>query len=42
MVFENVSFSYAKDPNKECLKNVNLTVKSGETVEHGSCLMTIV
>ena len=32
MVFENVSFSYAKDPSKECLKNVNLTVKSGETV----------
>ena len=32
VVFENVSFSYAKDPNKECLKNVNLTVKSGETV----------
>ena len=32
VVFENVSFSYAKDPSKECLKNVNLTVKSGETV----------
>ena len=32
MVFEHVSFSYAKDPSKECLKNVNLTVKSGETV----------
>ena len=28
VVFENVSFSYAKDPSKECLKNVNLTVKS--------------
>ena len=32
VVFENVSFSYAKDPRKECLKNVNLTIKSGETV----------
>ena len=32
VVFENVSFSYAKDPSKECLTNVNLTVKSGETV----------
>ena len=32
VVFENVSFSYAKDPNKLCLKNVNLTVNSGETV----------
>lgn len=32
VVFENVSFSYAKDPSKECLRNVNLTVKSGETV----------
>ena len=32
VVFENVSFSYAKDPTKECLKDVNLTIKSGETV----------
>ena len=32
VVFENVSFSYANDPNKECLKNVNLTIRSGETV----------
>ncbi|MEQ2443249.1 ABC transporter ATP-binding protein [Pseudoflavonifractor intestinihominis] len=32
VVFENVGFSYANDPNKECLKDVNLTVKSGETV----------
>ena len=32
VVFENVSFSYAKDPTKECLKNVNLTINSGETV----------
>ncbi|WP_297210538.1 ABC transporter ATP-binding protein [uncultured Flavonifractor sp.] len=32
VVFENVSFSYAKDPEKECLKDVNLTIRSGETV----------
>lgn len=32
VVFKNVSFSYAKDPTKECLKDVNLTIKSGETV----------
>ena len=32
VVFENVSFSYAKDPTKECLKEVNLTIRSGETV----------
>ncbi|MGI5929696.1 ABC transporter ATP-binding protein [Pseudoflavonifractor sp.] len=32
VVFENVGFSYANDPSKECLKDVNLTVKSGETV----------
>ena len=32
VVFENVSFSYANDPAKECLKDVNLTIKSGETV----------
>ena len=32
VVFENVSFSYAKDPTKECLKNVNLDIKSGQTV----------
>jgi ATP-binding cassette subfamily B multidrug efflux pump len=32
VTFENVSFSYAKDPEKECLKGVNLTVKPGETV----------
>ena len=32
VVFENVGFSYAKDPDKECLKDVNLTIKSGETV----------
>ena len=30
--FENVDFSYAKDPNKLCLSGVNLEIKSGETV----------
>ena len=30
--FENVSFSYVNDTNKLCLKNVNLDIKSGETV----------
>ena len=32
IVFENVDFSYAKDPNKLCLTGVNLEIKSGETV----------
>ena len=30
--FKNVSFSYAKDKNKLCLKDVNLKINSGETV----------
>lgn len=30
--FQNVNFSYTKDPDKLCLKDVNLEVKSGETV----------
>ena len=30
--FENVGFSYAKDKNKECLKDINVEIKSGETV----------
>lgn len=30
--FENVNFSYVKDINKLCLKDVNLEIKSGETV----------
>ena len=30
--FDNVNFSYAKDMNKLCLKNINLDIKSGETV----------
>lgn len=30
--FRHVGFSYAKNPHKLCLKDVNLTIKSGETV----------
>ncbi|MGB4660203.1 MAG: ABC transporter ATP-binding protein [Mobilitalea sp.] len=30
--FKNVSFSYAKDKNKYCLSNVNINIKSGQTV----------
>ena len=30
--FENVSFSYAKDKNKLCLSDINIEIKSGETV----------
>ena len=30
--FENVNFSYVKDKNKTCLKNINLEIKSGETI----------
>ena len=30
--FDNVGFSYAKDKNNLCLKNVTLSIKSGETV----------
>ena len=32
IIFENAGFSYAKDKGNLCLKNVNLTIKSGETV----------
>lgn len=32
VVFKNVSFSYAKDMNSLCLKDVNLDIKSGEMV----------
>lgn len=32
IIFENAGFSYAKDKNNLCLKNVNLSIKSGETV----------
>ena len=30
--FDNVNFSYSRDMNKLCLKNINLDIKSGETV----------
>lgn len=30
--FENVNFSYSKNPDKVCLKNINLTIPSGSTV----------
>ena len=30
--FENVSFSYVGDPNNTSLKNINLHIKSGETI----------
>ena len=30
--FDNVSFSYVNDINKECLKDVNIKIKSGETI----------
>lgn len=30
--FQNVSFSYAKDPGKLCLRDVDLKIKSGETI----------
>ena len=30
--FENVTFSYAKSPDKLCLKKINLDIKSGETI----------
>ncbi len=32
IVFKNVNFSYVNDENKLCLKNINLDIKSGETV----------
>ncbi len=32
IIFKNVSFSYINDTNKLCLKNINLGIKSGETV----------
>ena len=32
IVFDNVNFSYVNDENKCCLKNINIEIKSGETV----------
>lgn len=32
ITFENVSFSYVKDKNNLCLKNINLSIKSGEII----------
>ncbi len=32
VAFENVSFSYAGDPDRCCLKDVNLQINAGETV----------
>lgn len=32
VVFRNVNFSYAKDKNKLCLRDVNIRIASGETV----------
>ena len=32
IIFDNVDFSYVKDENKLCLKNVNIQINSGETV----------
>lgn len=30
--FNNVSFSYVKDKNKSCLKNINLKIEAGQTI----------
>ncbi len=32
ITFENVNFSYVNDENKLCLKDINVEIKSGETV----------
>ena len=32
VTFQNVSFSYLKDPEKCCLKHIDLAIKSGETI----------
>lgn len=32
IVFENVAFSYSKEAEKLCLNDINLSIKSGETV----------
>ena len=32
ITFENVSFGYSKDAEKYCLKNINISIKEGETI----------
>lgn len=32
ITFKNVSFSYVNEKNKECLKNINVTIQAGETI----------
>ncbi len=32
VAFEDVSFSYAGDPDKLCLRDINLTIRSGQTI----------
>lgn len=32
IIFNNVSFSYSKDPERLALKNINLKIRSGETI----------
>ena len=32
IIFKDVDFSYVKDKNKLCLENINLEIKSGETI----------
>ena len=32
VVFDHVDFSYSGDPNKLCLKNINLKIRSGQTI----------
>lgn len=32
ITFKNVNFSYSNDPNKLCLRDVDLSIKSGETI----------
>ena len=44
--FKNVSFGYSGDKNRLCLKNINLDIKSGETVGiiggTGSCKTSLI
>lgn len=32
IIFDNVNFSYVDDENKLCLKDININIKSGETI----------